>query len=103
MYLGSSKCKICVLVHFRIKGEAGTVNMFKPFNNFLTDRSKAVLILLTLIVIYVLCLSLSFRLVCSLQPCGHFWERADFLVLLCVMSSCVFVTFQYDVLGRCGT
>ena len=37
-------------------------------NNF-TDRSKAVLLLRILCVIYVLCLS-CFR-VCSLLPCGH--------------------------------
>ena len=34
-----------------------------------TDRSKAVLLLLIICVIYVLCLS-CFR-VCSLLPCGH--------------------------------
>ena len=28
------------------------------------------------------------------------WERADFLTLLYVMFSCVFVTFPYGVLGR---
>ena len=27
------------------------------------------------------------------------WEIADLLALLCVMFSCVFVTFPYDVLG----
>ena len=30
-------------------------------------------------------------------------ERADLLALFCVMLSCVFVTFPYGVLGRCGT
>ena len=28
------------------------------------------------------------------------WERADLLALLCVMFSCVFVTFPYHVLGQ---
>ena len=28
------------------------------------------------------------------------WERAGLLALLCVMFSCVFVTFSYDVLGQ---
>ena len=28
------------------------------------------------------------------------WERADLLALLCVMFSCVFVTFPYGVLGQ---
>ena len=32
----------CVLIHIRIKGEVGTVKMFKPSSIFFTDRSKAV-------------------------------------------------------------
>ena len=28
------------------------------------------------------------------------WERADILILLCVMFSCVFVTFSFGVLGQ---
>ena len=28
------------------------------------------------------------------------WDRADLLALLCVMFSCVFVTFPYGVLGQ---
>ena len=28
------------------------------------------------------------------------WERADLLVLLYVMFSCIFVTFRYGVLGQ---
>ena len=28
------------------------------------------------------------------------WERADLLALLCVMFSCVFVTFPYTVLDQ---
>ena len=28
------------------------------------------------------------------------WERADLLAFLCVMCSCVFVTFPYDVPGQ---
>ena len=36
---------------------------------------------------------------CSLQPCDY-WERADQLALLCVMFSCVFVTFPYGVPGQ---
>ena len=30
------------------------------------------------------------------------WERFDLLALLYVMFSCVFVTFQYGVLGQVG-
>ena len=36
-------------------------------------------------------------------PCGLVitcWEGADLLVLLCVMFSCVFVTFPYSFLGQ---
>ena len=40
------------LVHIIYKGEVGTVNHVKPSSNFLSDRSKAVLILL---VIFVIC------------------------------------------------
>ena len=28
------------------------------------------------------------------------WEKFDLLALLCVMFSCVLVTFPYDVLGQ---
>ena len=37
------------------------------------------------------------------DPCGlevTCWERDDFLALLCVMFSCVFVTFPCGALGR---
>ena len=36
-------------------------------------------------------------------PCSTdvtYWERADLLALLCVMFSCVFDTFPYDVSGQ---
>ena len=36
-------------------------------------------------------LFLLFVFVCFLQPCGHVLEKA----FLCVMFSCVFVTFPY--------
>ena len=37
---------ICVLIHIGIKGEVGSVKLvlFKPSSNFLTDRSKAMLL-----------------------------------------------------------
>ena len=31
------------------------------------------------------------------------WEMAGLLALVCVVFSCVYVTFPYDVLVRCGT
>ena len=57
-------------------------NWFNPSSkiNF-TDRSKAVLLLLIICVIYILCMS-CFR-VCSLLPCGHCLEMADLLALVC--------------------
>ena len=39
-------------------------------------------------------------IVCSLQPCDHLLEKVDLLALLCVVFSCVFVTFPYDVPGQ---
>ena len=56
---------LCVLMYIGIKGEVGTVNMFKPSSMF-TDRSKAVLLLW---IFNISCLSLLIRRVCSLQPC----------------------------------
>ena len=57
---------LCVLIHISNKGEVGMSNMFKPSSNFLTGRSKAVLLLLILFVICVSC-----HTGCSLPPCGH--------------------------------
>ena len=64
--------------------------------NICTDRSKAVLLLLIIFVIYVSCLSCF--LVCSLQPCGHLLGKADLLARLHVNISCVFATFSCGVL-----
>ena len=50
-------------------------NMFKPSSDFLTDRSKAVLLLRILFVICVLWFSLSHCFVCFLQPCGLLLEK----------------------------
>ena len=50
-------------------------------------------------VICVSCLSLLYCLVCSLQPCDHLLGKAYLLALLCMMFSCVFVTFPYCVTG----
>ena len=45
--------------------------MCKTSGDFLNDGFKVVLLLWIIFVICVLCLSLSYYLVCSLQPCGH--------------------------------
>ena len=92
---------LCVLIHIRIKGEVGTDIMFKYFFN---GQSKAVLLLLILFVI--LCMVVFVILSCHAFyyiHCSHViacWERADLLVLLCVMFTCVFVTFPYGVPGK---
>ena len=53
----------CVLTHIRIKGKVG---------NFLTDRSKVVLLLWVFFNLY---LSFSYCLACVMQPCGHLWGK----------------------------
>ena len=71
--------------------------MFKPSSDCLTDRSKAVLLLL---IIFVICVSYHtvLSVPCSLvvSCCG----LADLLALLSLMFSCVFVTFPYGVLDQ---
>ena len=69
--------------------------MFKPSDNCLTDRSKAVL-LLCILFVFVCHTFLS-------VPCNLVvtcWERADLLALLYMVLSCVFVIFPYGVLGQ---
>ena len=68
-------------------------------SNFLTDRSKAVLLLYTfLLFVFRVCLCHSvLSIPCSLKITR--WERADLLALLCMMFSCVFPTFPYGVLS----
>ena len=63
---------------------------FSPPVNFFTGRSKAVLLLWIIRVIYVLCLS-CFR-VCSLLPCGHLKGNAWPLgsCLWCLLWFCYF-------------
>ena len=75
--------------------------MFKPYSNLLTDHFNAVLLLWTksLFVFRVcLCHDTVFSIPCSLVVTCL--ERADLMVLLCVMFFCVFVTFIYGVLSQ---
>ena len=65
-----------------------------------TDRSKAVLLLWIIYVISVL-FCYVFVHVCLLMRCGHPWERADLLALVCV-SNCEFVTSLLVSRVRCG-
>ena len=76
---------LCVLIHICTKCEVGAVPYSK---NIFTDRSKAVLLLWIIFVIYVSCLSCC--LVCSMQPCGHLLGKGEALVcgvLLCFSLS----------------
>ena len=58
--------------------------MLKPSRNFLTDRSKAVLLLWILFAICVKPLSLSNCIDCPCSLVVTWWERADLLALLYV-------------------
>ena len=68
-----------------------------PSSNILTDRSKAVL-LLWIFLFYVCLCYIVLSVSCSLVV--TFWERVDFLALLYVIFSCVYVTFPYGILGQ---
>ena len=69
-------------------------NMFKHSSKkIFTHRSKAVLLLWILFVIYVSRLSLLYRLVCSLQPCDH---------LLTSWLSCVWCFLELLSLSHYG-
>ena len=70
-------------------------NMFTPSRNFLTDRSKVVLLLWILFVICVLCLSLLYYLVSSLQPVGK--GLTSYGSLVCDVLE--FFFFPYGFLG----
>ena len=77
-----------------------SVKHVKPSSNFLTDRSKTVLLFsIFFLLVFCVCLcqtilSVSFSLVVTC------WEMPELLTLLYVMCSCVFVTFPYGVLGQ---
>ena len=66
--------------------------MFKPSSNFLTDRSKAVLLLWIIFVICVSCHTALSVPAALLSP--------DLLALLYLTFSCDFVTCPYGVLGQ---
>ena len=67
----------------RLKGEVGSS----------LDRSKLVLLW---IFFYILCLSLSYCIVCVMQPCGHLLVKGLFFALLYVMFSRV-LSLSYTV------
>ena len=73
--------------------------MFKPFSNFLTDRSKTVLFGESfLLFVFSVCVCYTeLSVSCSLVVTC--WERADPLAILCEMLLYVFVTLSWV---RCG-
>ena len=71
---------LCVLIHTSTKGEIGaTLNRFKPSSKYLTERSKAIILLWIFYGVFsVLC----FLCLCTrLFKCV--WERADLMALVC--------------------
>ena len=87
-----------VLIHIRTIGEVGNVKPSTPIFYF-TDRSKAVLLLWILFVIYVLSVSLFCCLVCSLQICHHLVGKGCPLgSLVCDVFLC-FDTFPYGAMA----
>ena len=84
---------LCVLIHVRNIGEAGTFKHVKPSSNSLTDRSKAVFLLWILFAIYVSCLPLSVP-GSLMATC---WERS-LGSLVCDVFPYVSVIFPYGVL-----
>ena len=66
-------------------------------------RSKAVILLRIIFVIYASRLSFYTVLHVSCSLVIACWERADSLALLCVMLPCVFVTFTLVSRVGCGT
>ena len=76
------------------------LDMFKPSSNFLSDHSKAVLLLwIFLLFVFRVCLCYTFLSV-SCGPVVTCLEIYDLLALLCVMFTCVFITFPNGVLGQ---
>ena len=95
----ANKTFICLGPHQKKRVRMVPSNMFKPFSNFLTDRSKAVLPLWIFFDICGSChtlLSVPFSLVVT------FWERADLLAHWYVMFSCVLSLFHLVSWVRCG-
>ena len=88
-----------VLIHSRNK-DGGTVTMFMPSSNFLTNHSKTPSFLWIQFDICGLCLSVILSCLFLAALWSPAMGRADFLALLHVMFSCVFVTFQNGVLGQ---
>ena len=71
--------------------------MFKPSSNFLSDRSKVMLLLWILFsFVFRVCLCHTVFVLLAVTC----WKLTDFLDLLCVMFFLCFVTFPFGVLGQ---
>ena len=73
-----------------------TSNMFQPSSKFLIERYKAVLLLWTLFIFCVSCLSFSYCLVCPMQPCGQIQENG-WLLVSCMWCFLVALSFSHMV------
>ena len=72
--------------------------MFKPSGVLFTDSSKAVFLLWIFFLKFMFHVCLYYTVLSV--PCSIVitcWERADLLVLLCVMFSCVFYAVSTDI------
>ena len=78
----------CVLSHIGTKGEISTI---QPSRIFFTDRSKVVLLLWIIFVIYASCLSCF--LVFSLQPWDHLLGKGWPLGSLVIPDLCLLTYF----------
>ena len=81
---------LCVLVHFRISGEVGTIKHVKAIQWILQTVPRQCVFLWIFNVVCAFTFVFIILFVCPLQLCVNYWERADLLALLCVMFTFVF-------------
>ena len=92
-----------VLIHIRIKGEAGTVKLVQSLQCFLLTVPRrcfycgSFLLFTFHVSLYYAILSVPCSLVISC------WERADLLFVLCVMLFVYLSRFNMMSCVRCGT
>ena len=73
------------------------LKMFNPSSDLFADRSKGCVVCRSFFVMVQVCYDVLYP-ICSVAVTS--WERTDILVQLCVIFSCVFVTFLYGVSGQ---
>ena len=89
-----------LLVTLLFKSAIRVRNTMKPSTNFLIDCSKKVLVLWILFVICVSCLSCHIVLSVLCNLVVTCLEKTDLLTHMCVLVSCVYVTFPHGVLNQ---